>query len=162
MRVMGAVARAARLVLALLLAVGALTAAAEAEAVRDDKDKTADFHIIELPSMDVILPRNDGSNGYRHIVIDAYILPKDELTGQQLDGVKTSIVKFAVEQTLPAAGYERLHMPHGGSEVAKSAFKPPPSRLSAILSRVKSRSGRFSRINRFRPAPVRPDTDCRK
>jgi len=87
------------------------------------KDKMSAFRIIELPSINVALPKGDVNNGWRHIRIDAYIMPKDEVTGQMLDGVKSSIVKHATEETVPATGYDKLHSPYGGEEAAKKAIR---------------------------------------
>ena len=120
-------AGAARLTLALFLGVALLApAVAEAKTINlggAQKNKENAFRIIELPSMNVALPKNDGYNGYRHVRIDAYIMPKDDPTGMALDSVKSSIVKHAVEETLPATGYEKLHTPYGGEEAAKKAIR---------------------------------------
>ena len=87
------------------------------------KDKMSAFRIIELPSINVAMPKGDVNNGWRHIRIDAYIMPKDEQTGLMLDGVKSSIVKHATEETVPATGYDKLHSPYGGEEAAKKAIR---------------------------------------
>lgn len=110
----------------LILSAASPTAPAEAKTIRlggEEKNKMNAFRIIELPSINVALPKNDDHNGWRHVRIDAYIMPKDDLTGQQLDSVKSSIVKHAVEETVPATGYDKLHTPYGGEEAAKKAIR---------------------------------------
>ena len=113
------------LMAAALLAISC-TAPVDAKTINlggGQKDKMSAFRIIELPSINVALPKGDVNNGWQHIRIDAYIMPKDEVTGQMLDGVKSSIVKFAVEETVPATGYDKLHSPYGGEEAAKKAIR---------------------------------------
>ncbi|HVI52723.1 MAG TPA: hypothetical protein VM661_16060 [Candidatus Sulfotelmatobacter sp.] len=89
---------------------------------KDDKNKA--YLIIELPSMNVSMPKKDDTTGgWRHVRIDAYITPKDADTGMKLDGVKSSIVKHAVEETLPATGFDKLNTPYGGEEAAKKAIR---------------------------------------
>jgi len=88
------------------------------------KEEKKGFLIIELPSMNLALPKKDDYNGgWRHVRIDAYITPKDAETGMKLDGVKSSIVKHAEEETLPATGFDRLNTPYGGEEAAKKAIR---------------------------------------
>ncbi len=71
--------------------------------------------IVTLPTMELALPRNDGNGGWRHIRIDAYLTVGDPVLGKELDGMKSSIVRHAVQETLPATGYARLKEPYGGS-----------------------------------------------
>lgn len=112
----------------LLLALTLLLSATPVEAKtinlgggKVEKQKSVLF--IELPSIEAALPKGDDNGGWRHVRIDAYITPKDVLTGTQLEAVKSSIVKHAAEETLPAAGYDKLKSPYGGEEAAKKALR---------------------------------------
>ncbi len=111
----------------LLALAGALPAGrAEAREIRlggsSHTEEQKNPLIVVLPTLELALPRNDGNGGWRHIRIDAYLTVSDPALGKELDGMKSSIVRHAVRETLPATGYDRLKEPYGGSEAAKRAI----------------------------------------
>jgi len=84
-------------------------------------DKPPPIHPVELPPIMVALPKGDG--GWRHIEIIAYLMAKDEQTCAQLDEMRTSIQRHAVDEDIPATGFDKLKTPYGGEEAAKKAIQ---------------------------------------
>ena len=78
------------------------------------------LNFVELPPMLAAMQEADGR--WRHVRIDAWLDADDEFTGKMLDNLKKVIAK-KVSDELPEVGYDALHSPRDGSELAKKKIR---------------------------------------
>ena len=78
------------------------------------------LNFVELPPMLAAMQEADGR--WRHVRIDAWLDADDEFTGRMLDNLKKAIAK-RVSDELADVGYDALHSPRDGSEVAKKTIR---------------------------------------
>jgi hypothetical protein len=83
-------------------------------------DKKEPKNMVELPKISVVIQTEDG--GWKHIVIDAWLAPKDISTVPELEKSKTAILKW-VDHALPNHDFATLQSPEGGSAEAKKTIR---------------------------------------
>ena len=73
-------------------------------------------NIIELPTIDLSLAQEDG--GWRHIHIDAWLTCRDEATSEDLDKLRSTIVRLT-QDALPDHEFDEYRSPRGGIRLVK-------------------------------------------
>jgi hypothetical protein len=76
-------------------------------------------NVVGLPTITLAIRREDG--GWRHVTIDAWLVPKDVDTARSMDQMKSLIVRN-LDKSLPKRSFELLQSANDGSNEAKKAI----------------------------------------
>lgn len=77
-------------------------------------------NIVELPTIELSLAQDDG--GWRHIHIDAWLTCRDEATSEDLDKLRSTIVRLATD-ALPEHEFDEYRSPRGGIRLVKQIIR---------------------------------------